>query len=61
MSKLQALGVLDSDLLHSISGREYVTPDHLCREIQELVVQNGGRMAVVRTSPFSYFRSIGLQ
>ena len=50
VSKLQELGFLDSDLLHSINGREYLTPEHLRIEVLQAVERSGGRVAVVRSS-----------
>ena len=47
VNKLQELGLLGSDLLHSINGREYITPDCLCQEVKQAVSQAGGRVAVV--------------
>ncbi len=50
VSKLQELGFLDGDLLHSINGREYLTPEHLRAEVLQAVERSGGRVAVVRSS-----------
>ncbi|KAK9845381.1 hypothetical protein WJX81_005067 [Elliptochloris bilobata] len=47
ISKLQELGFLGSDLLHSINGREYLTLEHLRSEVLQAVEQAGGRIAVV--------------
>ena len=47
VSKLQELGLLGPDLLHSINGREYLTPERLRTEILQAVEQAGGRIAVV--------------
>ena len=47
VSKLQELGLLGPDLLHSINGREYLTPEHLRTEILQAVEQAGGRIAIV--------------
>ncbi len=47
VSKLRQLGFLGDDLLHSINGREYLTPDHLCKEVKDAVSQAGGRVALV--------------
>ena len=47
VSKLQELGLLPSDLLHSISGKEYLTQQQLRKEVQQAVAQAGGRFAVV--------------
>lgn len=51
VNKLQELGLLDSGLLHSIQGKEYITPDQLCEEIKTAVADAGGRLAVVRPQP----------
>ena len=47
INKLQQLGLLGDDLLHTINGREYVTPEHLRKEVIEAVDQAGGRIALV--------------
>jgi len=47
VNKLQELNFLNSDLLHSIHGKEYITTEQLCREIQQTVVQSAGRISVV--------------
>ena len=49
VSKLQELGLLDSGLLHSIQGKEYITPHQLCEEIKHAVSEAGGRLAIVRS------------
>lgn len=56
VSKLQELGLLGPDLLHSINGREYLTPERLRTEILQAVAQAGGRIAVV--SSLSYFEHV---
>ncbi len=61
VSKLQELGFLDGDLLHSINGREYLTPEHLRAEVLQAVERSGGRVAVVRSSTrCKYLASAGL-
>lgn len=50
VSKLQELGLLGPDLLHSINGRDYLTPERLRAEILQAVEQAGGRIAVVSHS-----------
>ena len=50
VSKLQELGFLGPDLLHSINGREYLTPERLRAEILQAVEQTGGRIALVSHS-----------
>lgn len=47
VSKLQELGLLEAGLLHSIQGKDYITPEQLCTEIREAVREAGGRLAVV--------------
>lgn len=49
VSKLQELQLLDNDLLHTVSGKEYITQDELKREI-ELEIQRLGRVALVDLS-----------
>lgn len=49
VNKLQELGLLGQDLLHSINGREYLTPEHLRKEVLQAVEQAGGRVTVVCT------------
>lgn len=34
-------------LIHSQDGKEYVTPEHLTREIETLVTENTGRMSLI--------------
>ncbi len=45
--KLQQLGLLDTELLYTVNGREYLTIDQLRSEVQALVDASGGRIAVV--------------
>ena len=47
INKLNELGLLGDGLLHTVNGREYVTPEHLRKEIVETVEQAGGRMSLV--------------
>lgn len=49
VSKLQELQLLDNDLLHTVSGKEYITQEELRREI-ELEIQRLGRVALVDLS-----------
>ena len=53
INKLQQLGLLGDDLLHTMNGREYVTTEHLRKEVLQAVEQAGGRIALVRPSPSS--------
>ena len=48
INKLNELGFLGDGLLHTVNGREYVTPEHLRKEILETVEHAGGRMSLVR-------------
>lgn len=52
--KLQQMGLLDTELLYTINGREYLTIDQLRTEVQSLVRAAGGRIAVVRAQPPLY-------
>ncbi|BDA42327.1 E3 UFM1-protein ligase 1 homolog [Coccomyxa sp. Obi] len=47
INKLQKVGLLGDGLLHSIDGREYLTPEHLRQEILGAVEESGGRVAMV--------------
>ncbi|KAG0621526.1 hypothetical protein M758_3G026500 [Ceratodon purpureus] len=49
VSKLQELQLLDNDLLHTVSGKEYITQDELRREI-ESEIQRLERVALVDLS-----------
>ena len=51
INKLQELGFLEDKLLHSVHGRDYITPAQLCKEIQEQVQSSGGRLALVSLKP----------
>jgi hypothetical protein len=42
--KLEASGELD--VIHSSSGKEYITPTQLEKEIQTEITANGGRMTI---------------
>jgi hypothetical protein len=42
--KLEASGKLD--VIHSSSGKEFITPSQLEKEIQEEIVASGGRMTI---------------
>ena len=53
VSKLQALGLLSDDLLHSINGQEYITADYLREEVAGAVDSAGGRIAIVSCIPES--------
>lgn len=46
VTKLQELGLLDSDLLHTVSGREYLTQDHLKAEM-ETEIKRLGRISLI--------------
>ena len=45
--KLKELGFLDSDLLHTSNGREYVTRSQLVEELGEVLQGCGGRLSLV--------------
>ncbi|KAK9826022.1 hypothetical protein WJX74_006062 [Apatococcus lobatus] len=47
VSKLQQLGLLGDSLLHSTSGKEYLTVEHLRRELLEAVEEAGGRESLI--------------
>lgn len=47
VSKLQQLGMLGGGLLHSTNGREYLTTEHLKKELLEAVEDAGGRESLV--------------
>ena len=47
INKLQKLGLLGDGLLHTVDGREYLTPEHLQQQIVEAVEESGGRIALV--------------
>ena len=53
VSKLQALGLLSDDRLHSINGQEYITADYLRQEVAGAVDSAGGRIAIVSCIPES--------
>jgi hypothetical protein len=46
VNKLKACGRLDSDLLHTVNGREYVTQKRLRQDIARQLQLAGGRIAV---------------
>ena len=48
INKLNQLGFLGDGLLHTVNGREYLTPEHLRKELIEALEQAGGRMSLVR-------------
>lgn len=50
INKLQQLGLLGDGLLHTVNGREYVTPEHLRQEVVQAVKQSDGRIALVGLS-----------
>ena len=50
VSKLQERGLLGQDLLHTINGREYLTPERLREEIVDAIADAGGRIALARSS-----------
>eukprot|EP00208_Stichococcus_sp_RCC1054_P002944 CAMPEP_0206143160 /NCGR_PEP_ID=MMETSP1473-20131121/19532_1 /ASSEMBLY_ACC=CAM_ASM_001109 /TAXON_ID=1461547 /ORGANISM="Stichococcus sp, Strain RCC1054" /LENGTH=146 /DNA_ID=CAMNT_0053538447 /DNA_START=291 /DNA_END=727 /DNA_ORIENTATION=- len=47
ITKLKAAGLLGDDLLHTINGREYLTPEHLKTEVAAAVEGAGGRIPIV--------------
>lgn len=47
VQKLKELGLLGDGLLHTINGREYLTEDHLRKQILQAVDAAGGRIALV--------------
>jgi E3 UFM1-protein ligase 1 len=49
VTKLQELGLLGEELLHTINGREYLTAEHLKKEVIAAVAQAGGRLPLVRS------------
>ena len=46
VNKLKACGLLGSDLLHTVNGREYVTQKQLRQDIKAQLQRAGGRVAV---------------
>ncbi|CAI9105271.1 OLC1v1004161C1 [Oldenlandia corymbosa var. corymbosa] len=46
VQKLQQLGIIDFDLLHTTSGKEYITPEQLRKEIGE-EIKKLGRVSVI--------------
>lgn len=48
VSKLRQLGLLGDDLLHTSSGREYVTRERAAAEVRAAVRAAGGRIPLVR-------------
>ncbi|XP_022151600.1 E3 UFM1-protein ligase 1 homolog [Momordica charantia] len=46
VQKLQELRILDFDLLHTVSGKEYITPEHLRREILA-EIEKLGRISLI--------------
>ncbi|KAK9802703.1 hypothetical protein WJX73_008997 [Symbiochloris irregularis] len=47
ITKLQDLGLLSEALLHSVTGREYLTEARLREEVGDALHQSGGRLALV--------------
>lgn len=47
--KLQQLKIIDFDLLHTVSGKEYITPDQLRLEI-EAEIKKSGRVSLIDLS-----------
>ncbi|AQK79293.1 E3 UFM1-protein ligase 1-like protein [Zea mays] len=47
--KLQERGIIDFDLLHTVSGKEYITSDHLKHEIK-MEIKKRGRASLVDLS-----------
>ncbi len=58
INKLQKLGLLGDGLLHSIDGREYLTPEHLRQEILDAVEESGGRIALVSAHTCMMYRGL---
>lgn len=50
INKLNQLGFLGDGLLHTVNGREYITPEHLRKELLQAVDQAGGRMSLVSSA-----------
>ncbi|KAK1373663.1 E3 UFM1-protein ligase 1-like [Heracleum sosnowskyi] len=46
VQKLQLLHIIDFDLLHTVSGKEYITPDQLRHEI-EVEIKKRGRVSLI--------------
>jgi len=49
VQKLQERGIIDFDLLHTVSGKEYITSDHLKHEIK-MEIDKRGRASLVDLS-----------
>ncbi|KQK07769.1 E3 UFM1-protein ligase 1 homolog [Brachypodium distachyon] len=49
VQKLQERGLIDFELLHTVSGKEYITSDHLKHEIK-MEIKNRGRASLVDLS-----------
>lgn len=48
INKLRQLGIIaEGELLHTLSGKEYLTVDHLRVEIKNALFQAGGRLSLV--------------
>jgi hypothetical protein len=47
VAKLRGLGLLGDELLHTIDGREYVTPERLRADIATALASAGGRLELV--------------
>lgn len=47
MNSLRSLGLIGNDLMHTVNGREFVTRDKLCSEVQEALDAAGGRLSLV--------------
>jgi len=47
VAKLRALGLLGDELLHTVNGREYVTPERLRADIAAALAAAGGRLEMV--------------
>ncbi|KAL6754102.1 E3 UFM1-protein ligase 1 [Haematococcus lacustris] len=47
VNKLKQLGILGDDLLHTISGKEYITTARLKQDINTALAQAGGRLSLV--------------
>nr|AAT08738.1 unknown [Hyacinthus orientalis] len=49
VQKLQELRLIDFDLLHTVTGKEYITPDQLRHEI-EVEIKRSGRISLIDLS-----------
>ena len=51
MQKLIALGKIE--LIHTQDGKEYLTPERLASEIEQVVAQNIGRMSLIDIASYT--------